>query len=648
MMPRTKLVPLLLLPTLLAAWLIIITNLSAESMWYDEWFTWQFSTSTPLELVSRTAQDVHPPLYYLWVWLWTTFAGSDDLFVMRMSSAAAALLSLALIYKLGKTLFRNEWAGFAALCVLATSGIFIYYARELRMYSFVLMLVILSWIMLIRAMKGSRWGWIAYAASVALLAYTYYFAVFSVIGQIIFIVVCSRASSDKVVPSLLPSPRLRGRGVGGEGHLWSMAKALALALLLFLPWLPVLYNQLVLERLHSGNAEGPLIGKFAATLPTNAESILSFINMYTASQPGLILLLVAFSLVVFIEQRSRLQPDVRTSYVGMLVWTLSIPVLFFGINLVIPIYHPRYALYMLVGLALIIGFGIALFPFRRTRAGLVFVLALSVLLTHTSAFLPAKTPHQELLGTIADNVQPGDRIWYNFSYGALGSSIQFDVDYYLSRQYPQLDPDRFIWDAPVDLADSVSNPRVWDVRPYWIDMPDAAAAALLQSREMIFAETFGEYAVRLYQAQPQQALFRLEDAATGTQFSVASTGYRVYPSEGRIILDTWWRSDNQPTLDYSYTLLVTNTGQSLDTVLLQTDGAILNDENPTSLWSAGGRFRHVPLEITLPPDLLGEEYDIYMGAYYYQRPSERMEIHLLDDSEDITVTDNLIRIALIR
>ena len=139
---------------------------------------------------------------------------------------------------------------------------------------------------------------------------------------------------------------------------------------------------------------------------------------------------------------------------------------------------------------------------------------------HANAFLEPKTPHKDMLQTIAAEYRPGDRIWYNFSYGGLGSSITQEVGYHLKFDAPTLNSDEFIWDAPNDYADVEAVPRVWDVRPYWIPIPNKALAPLTSDRVQSEEYDFGAYAVRLYEAPPLE-----RDSGAGWRFVHHAAGW---------------------------------------------------------------------------------------------------------------------------
>jgi hypothetical protein len=99
----------------LLAWLIFVHHLTYNSMWLDEHQTWRLSRGGPFFLIQNTILDVHPPVGYLWVWLWMSWmGGSDQLFVIRMSSVLVSMLTVAFVFRTGKDWFRSDLAGAGA------------------------------------------------------------------------------------------------------------------------------------------------------------------------------------------------------------------------------------------------------------------------------------------------------------------------------------------------------------------------------------------------------------------------------------------------------------------------------------------------------------------------------------------------------
>ena len=105
------------------------------------------SISTPQSLqatVANVAQhsEQHGPLYFILLNVWATFTGGSLLF-LRLLSTFFALLSLAATYRLA-WLTRERHLALAAVFILTINWLFLFYARELRMYTLLPCLV--AWI----------------------------------------------------------------------------------------------------------------------------------------------------------------------------------------------------------------------------------------------------------------------------------------------------------------------------------------------------------------------------------------------------------------------------------------------------------------------------------------------------------------------
>ncbi|MBI1258065.1 MAG: hypothetical protein GC204_11390 [Chloroflexi bacterium] len=579
---------------LLLAWMMFVVHLDLESMWSDEWFSWMYAIQGPFALVRATAQDVHPPAYYLLVSAWVAITGSQSLFAMRLTAAFPALITVALSYRLGVDWFKSRWAGIGAAVFLGTSGIFIYYARELRMYALMVMLVALSWVFLTRFLQGRSKSLLGYIACVGLMAYTYYFSAFVLFTQIAIVVWFYR---HKLI---------------------ALLRAYVVVFIAFLPWIPTVLDQLFWERARTGDPNAPVLGKYGATQPTTLPNIGNFIEIYTAKQPAFVLLLIVLALALswnavrhfHLNQRFREQRWL----IAATSWLFLTIVLMFGLNLAFPIYNQRYVLSVIPALALLAGVAVASLSNRRIGAALVGVIAVSGMIFHSNAFLEPKTPHKDMLQTIAAEYRPGDRIWYNFSYGGLGSSITQEVGYHLKFDAPSLNSDEFIWDAPNDYADVKAVPRVWDVRPYWIPVPGKALAPLTSDRVQSEEYDFGAYAVRLYEAPPTSET----PLMVGDLFTLLPDGVQKnqYHAGDIVIVKTWWQAQKPPLLDYSYVLELNDKGG----ILAHQDAGLTSDTIPTSQWFLGQPYRLSQISFKLPDNLAPGTYTLMLGVYFWQDP----------------------------
>ncbi len=199
-----------------------LVGLAAESIWLDEATSILLAKLDLLELVRTTAQDIHPPVYYALLHVWLALGEGE--FAVRSLSAFAGILAIPFLYQLGRALY-DERAGLIAALLLAVSPLHIWYSQEARMYALVTLLTLAGSYWLWQALQRGRGVfWLAYALSMSLALYTHYHAVFVILAVNAFALLRW---------ALLPAkPGLRG---------WFLAQVAVV--LLFLPWLPVLLDQ---------------------------------------------------------------------------------------------------------------------------------------------------------------------------------------------------------------------------------------------------------------------------------------------------------------------------------------------------------------------------------------------------------------------
>jgi hypothetical protein len=127
---RGNLWPLLLPVILWSAFALPLGRLG-RSFWLDEASSVWFARLPAITLLARLC-DPHPPGYYLLLKAWS-IEGKTETW-LRWPSLFAAVLAVALTYRLGKTLCSEACAGWAALLV-AVHPLQSWYATEARMYA---------------------------------------------------------------------------------------------------------------------------------------------------------------------------------------------------------------------------------------------------------------------------------------------------------------------------------------------------------------------------------------------------------------------------------------------------------------------------------------------------------------------------------
>ncbi len=141
---------LLMLGVLLLAFVLNTYRLASESIWTDEGMTLRFAIGSTTEIIPLLTEieEAHPPLqYFLWHY-WIKLVGLSE-FAARSLSVLAALITTALIYRLGARLFDSTLGVIASLLV-ASSGFHICYAQTIRSYSFLELWSVLSFYLFVR------------------------------------------------------------------------------------------------------------------------------------------------------------------------------------------------------------------------------------------------------------------------------------------------------------------------------------------------------------------------------------------------------------------------------------------------------------------------------------------------------------------
>lgn len=162
-------------------------HLDAQSLWSDEGNSVAMAPRPPLEIIQRTANDIHPPLYYLTLHAWSAFTGTSVIAV-RSLSVIFGVMTVILTALLGWRL--SGWrVAFFAMLAASVAPFAIHYSQETRMYMMVTMLAAASWLLVIELLatqntdKSQFFSRIGYFAITLALIYTHYYAVSVMVAQ---------------------------------------------------------------------------------------------------------------------------------------------------------------------------------------------------------------------------------------------------------------------------------------------------------------------------------------------------------------------------------------------------------------------------------------------------------------------------------
>ncbi len=214
-----------------------------RGLWLDEALSVNIASLPLGDIPGALKHDGHPPLYYLLLHFWLMLGSSD--WWVRALSGVISLAGMPLAYLAGRRLgHRRAAAGLGArrtglitLSLWAVLPFAVRYGSETRMYSLVSALVLAGYL-LIDSLIGqpnelemtpprTRLATLGVVLVTATLLYTHYWTLWLGAATAIVVMVIGWRSVD--------ADRARGA--------WKTLGAMALGLVLFIPWLPTMLYQ---------------------------------------------------------------------------------------------------------------------------------------------------------------------------------------------------------------------------------------------------------------------------------------------------------------------------------------------------------------------------------------------------------------------
>jgi mannosyltransferase len=333
------------------AWLAIIAVitavlrfhlLAAKSFWFDEGVSVAIARLDWYNFARILwRREANMSLYYLFLHFWLYFGGSE--FFVRSLSVLFAIASVPAIYVLGRRLFDSR-VGLIAAVLLAVNADHVQYSQDARSYSLMVLLCLLSTLYFLRSLHDpSRPNRAVYVLSSALAVYAQFFAGLLVIAQWL--------SMKRLDPAPIPSQTRND---------WRWIALLASPVIVFvattgtgpLRWVqrPSLKDCWIFALHLSGNGGAWLLLACAVAC-------------------------LAALLPVWHTVGTRRLPWETWRYRFLLCWLLF-PLLFIlALSLVKPLFVPRYFIFCLPALLLLVACGIA-----RVRSSALMAPALLLIL----------------------------------------------------------------------------------------------------------------------------------------------------------------------------------------------------------------------------------------------------------------------------
>ena len=270
---------------------VVVRFLTVSTMWLDEAQTVAIARLPLGDMAEGLRHDGAPPLFYVLLHGWMRIFGEGDLAV-RALSGLFGLATLPLVWIAGRRLGGRSVA-WAAVILVAASPFAVRYATEARMYSMVIVLVLVGYLALTELLQrpGSRRALVGVGVVTAALLLTHYWSFYVLFVTAVSLVVVARRAGAG-------SPAATGARRG--------LVAMAVGSLAFVPWLPSFLYQLR----HTGTPWGG-----AGRLRSMIDTPFHFSGGYW--DPGLYLgmitwILLALALLARAVDGRRLELDLRT------------------------------------------------------------------------------------------------------------------------------------------------------------------------------------------------------------------------------------------------------------------------------------------------------------------------------------------------
>ncbi|RMH01440.1 MAG: hypothetical protein D6706_01740 [Chloroflexi bacterium] len=215
----------------LLALLARLPGLNGRSLWYDEAFSILYARNLPavitqgaVSIENGAAADVHSLFYYGLLNGWMRLLG-DTPIGARSFSVFLGVLTVVLIWRWLSWLFAEETGRMTAVLV-ALSPFHVYYSQETRMYALLATTAVATAWLFTRAWASGRWrDWLLVSVSGALTLYAHNLGSMIIISLVIW---------------------TGWQWLKGNGRMYwrKWLAAHIFMLLLFAPWLTVLFTQL--------------------------------------------------------------------------------------------------------------------------------------------------------------------------------------------------------------------------------------------------------------------------------------------------------------------------------------------------------------------------------------------------------------------
>lgn len=327
---------------------VSLPTVAASSIWFDEAFGAYLIRFNYIDVARYTASDVHPPVYYWILKLWSGWFGYNE-FAMRSLSVVFGAVALIFAWLLVRKWFGRRVAA-TTLALLVITPFFIRYSQEMRMYTLVAAIGFAATYVLTLADKSKKtWQWVIYGLLVGIGMLTHYYAALIWITHWVWRVTVYRSSG------------IKGKALAREFFSRGWIVAHAVALVVFAPWIGALVSQIL-----DVQSNGFWIPPFTPSTPINFLTSVIFYLQQTSVQSWGALVFGLFIIgitILIIKVSRRALPDEQKKYfllIAMLAIVPPVLLLLASLPPLRPSFVDRYVTTSALAVVMLIGVSIGL------------------------------------------------------------------------------------------------------------------------------------------------------------------------------------------------------------------------------------------------------------------------------------------------
>lgn len=323
----------ILIPTFFGILYIVLCSVNLQqSVWFDESYGAYLTRFSFGDIWSLTMADVHPPMYYFALKIWSLIFGFTD-FGMRFMSVFFGAIAIIFAWQWLKRSFGVK-AATVATGLMSLSPMLIRYGQEMRMYTMAAAIIFAATYVLQLAIDTKqRKYWVVYGLLMALGMWTHYFTALIFLAHLVYLIYTYR---KKIFQK-------------------NIITSYVVALVAYLPWLPCFLFQ-------SGVVQ---MGFWIA--PTSLTTITdyftnSFMYLNGEEVTGWLLVLaigLITSLIFLMRKASK-----QIVMLGLMVLVPPVLLLLVSLPPLAPMFVDRYVIYSGVCMALVVGVSVWLVKFK--------------------------------------------------------------------------------------------------------------------------------------------------------------------------------------------------------------------------------------------------------------------------------------------